>query len=155
MQPLTSSLPEPFISIPPQTNKWCKKSTDGEREETISWTIFWWCPWVGKIPWRRKWLPTPIFLPGDFHGQRSLADYIQFTESQRVEHNWMTFTFSTFLPVFLTYVPSRALACVKDICFPTPRIYSGINNFYWACQIYRDGMFRFLKCVPRITFSES
>ena len=30
-------------------------------------------PWVGKIPWRREWPPTPIFLPGEFHGQRSLA----------------------------------------------------------------------------------
>ena len=29
-----------------------------------------------KIPWRREWLPTPIFLPGEFHGQRSLAGYI-------------------------------------------------------------------------------
>ena len=29
--------------------------------------------WVGKIPWRRKWLPTPVFLPRVFHGQRSLA----------------------------------------------------------------------------------
>ena len=25
-------------------------------------------PWVGKIPWRRKWLPTPVFLPGESHG---------------------------------------------------------------------------------------
>ena len=32
-------------------------------------------PWVGKIPWRRKWLPTPVFLPGEFHGQRSLVSY--------------------------------------------------------------------------------
>ena len=31
--------------------------------------------WVGKIPWRRKWLPTPVFWPGEFHGQRSLAGY--------------------------------------------------------------------------------
>ena len=29
--------------------------------------------WVGKIPWRRKWQPTPVFLPGKYHGQRSLA----------------------------------------------------------------------------------
>ena len=29
--------------------------------------------WVGKIPWRREWLPTPLFLPGEFHGQRSLV----------------------------------------------------------------------------------
>ena len=31
--------------------------------------------WVGNIPWRRKWQPTPVFLPGKFHGQRSLAGY--------------------------------------------------------------------------------
>ena len=31
--------------------------------------------WVRKIPWRRKWLPTPLFLPGEFHGQRSLEGY--------------------------------------------------------------------------------
>ena len=30
-------------------------------------------PWVGKIPWSRKWQPTPVFLPGEFHGQRVLA----------------------------------------------------------------------------------
>ena len=32
-------------------------------------------PQVGKIPWRRDWLPTPVFLPGEFHGQRSMAGY--------------------------------------------------------------------------------
>ena len=32
-------------------------------------------PWVRKIPWRRAWHPTPAFLPGEFHGQRSLAGY--------------------------------------------------------------------------------
>ena len=32
-------------------------------------------PWVGKIPWRREWLPTLVFLPGEFLGQRSLAGY--------------------------------------------------------------------------------
>jgi len=30
-------------------------------------------PWVGKIPWRKEWLRTPIFFPGESHGQRSLA----------------------------------------------------------------------------------
>ena len=32
-------------------------------------------PWVGKIPWRRAWQPTPVFLPGESHGQRSLVGY--------------------------------------------------------------------------------
>ena len=31
--------------------------------------------WVGKIPWRRNWQPTPVFLPGESHGQRSLVGY--------------------------------------------------------------------------------
>ena len=32
-------------------------------------------PWVGRIPWRWAWQPTPIFLPGELHGQRCLAGY--------------------------------------------------------------------------------
>ena len=32
-------------------------------------------PWVRKIPWRREWQPTPVFLPGECHGQRNLACY--------------------------------------------------------------------------------
>ena len=32
-------------------------------------------PWVGKIPWRREWQPTPVFLPGKSNGQRSLTGY--------------------------------------------------------------------------------
>ena len=32
-------------------------------------------PWVGKIPWRRKWQPTPVFLPGESHGQGKLVGY--------------------------------------------------------------------------------
>ena len=30
---------------------------------------------VGKIPWSTAWLPTPVFLPGEFHGQRSLVGF--------------------------------------------------------------------------------
>ena len=41
-------------------------------------------PWVGKIPWRRAWQPTPVFSPGESHGQRSLAGYGWFIESQTV-----------------------------------------------------------------------
>ena len=32
-------------------------------------------PWVGKIPWRREWQPTPAFLPGKRHGRRNLEGY--------------------------------------------------------------------------------
>ena len=32
-------------------------------------------PWVRKIPWRRLWQPTPVFLSGESHGQKSLVGY--------------------------------------------------------------------------------
>jgi len=43
-------------------------------------------PWVGKIPWRTAWKPTPVFLPGESHLQRSLVGYSP-QKSQRVGHN--------------------------------------------------------------------
>ena len=43
-------------------------------------------PWVGKIPWRRAWQATPVFLPGESHGQRSLAGYSP-GACKRVRHN--------------------------------------------------------------------
>ena len=43
-------------------------------------------PWVRKIPWRRKWQPTPVFLPGKSHGQRSRTGYSP-GGCKRVRHN--------------------------------------------------------------------
>ena len=45
-------------------------------------------PWVGVIPWRKKWQPTPVFLPGKPHGHRSLAGYRTWDrqESDTTEH---------------------------------------------------------------------
>ena len=50
-------------------------------------------PWVGKIPWRRKWQPSPVFLPGKFHGQRSLVGYSRWDckESDMTEQLIYTF----------------------------------------------------------------
>ena len=42
--------------------------------------------WVGKIPWRRKWQPTPVFLPEKSHGQRSLAGCSP--RGHKVRHDW-------------------------------------------------------------------
>ena len=44
-------------------------------------------PWVRKSPWRRKWQPTLVLLPGKSHGRRSL---VGFMGSQRVGHDWAT-----------------------------------------------------------------
>ena len=46
-------------------------------------------PWFGKIPWRRKWQLTPVFLPGKSHGQMSLAGYSPCSR-KRVGHDLAT-----------------------------------------------------------------
>ena len=45
-------------------------------------------PWVGKVLWRWKWQPTPVFLPGEFYGQRSPVNYSPWgcKASDRTEH---------------------------------------------------------------------
>ena len=48
--------------------------------------------WVGKILWRRKWQPTPIFLPGKFHGQRRLASYSTWGSKESDMTKWLTHT---------------------------------------------------------------
>ena len=69
----------------------------------IPWWFRWWriclqCrrprfhPWVGKTPRRREWLPSTVFLPGEFHEQRSLAGYSPW--GRRVVHDWVTITFT-------------------------------------------------------------
>jgi len=45
--------------------------------------------WIGRIPWRRKWQSTPVFLLGKTHGQRGLAGYSPWGH-QRVRHDLVT-----------------------------------------------------------------
>ena len=45
------------------------------KESTCQCRRPWFDSWVGKIPWRRAWHPTAVFLSGESHGQRSLVDY--------------------------------------------------------------------------------
>ena len=64
---------------------WCL----GSKESTCQWRRRGFNPWSRKIPWRRKWQPTPLFLPGKSHGQRSLGG-LQSMGSQWVRHNLPT-----------------------------------------------------------------
>ena len=60
---------------------------------------------VGKIPWRREWLTTPIFLPGKFHGQRSMAGPWDRQESDTTEQ----------LPLSLSHM----CMCIYIVCIHT------------------------------------
>ena len=48
-------------------------------------------PWVGKILWRRKWQPTPVLLPGKFHGLRSLVGYSPWDHKELDTTEWLHF----------------------------------------------------------------
>ena len=56
--------------------------------------------WV-RPPWRRKWLPTPVFLPGEPHGQRSLVGYSPW--SGRVRHDWAYMVYVLYLYTYNVY----------------------------------------------------
>ena len=47
-------------------------------------------PWVKKIPWRKKWLPTPVFLPGKVRGQRSLAGFSSWGHKELDLTEWLS-----------------------------------------------------------------
>ena len=64
----------------------------------VMWETWVWS-WVGKIPWRRAWQPTPVFLPGESHGQRNPAGYSPWGRKE----SDMTERLSTAEPA---YVPS-------------------------------------------------
>ena len=63
--------------------------------------------WIGKIPWRREWLPTQVFLPGEFHGQRSVAGYSPWGCKELRTAEWLT------LSVFFFFSQSIRLGCGK------------------------------------------
>ena len=65
--------------------------------------------WVGKIPWRRKWKPTLVFLPGKSHGQRSLVGYSPW--GHRIRHDWAQHTHASHCIIHCSCsltIPSQA-----------------------------------------------
>ena len=71
-------------------------------------------PWIRKIPWRRKWQPTPVFLPGKSHGWRSLVGYTPW--GHRVRHYWATNTHTrthTFSIIVLGFI--RVMVCINSL----------------------------------------
>ena len=56
-------------------------------QTTWNWSL------VQEDPWRREWLPTPIFLPGEFHWQRSLVDYSPWGYKESDTTEWLTLSF--------------------------------------------------------------
>ena len=76
-------------------------------------------PWVRKIPWIRKWWPTPVLLPGKSHGQRILEDY-----SQGVAKSWMWLSTHTHIQGNRTFPNCTQKNCVLK---------SGFEPLFFIC----------------------
>ena len=74
--------------------------------------------WVRKMPWRSKKLPTSVFLPGEFHGQRSLAGYSSRGRKESDTTEQLTFIyifFSLFLSIYKIVRTSLIAQLVKNL----------------------------------------
>ena len=71
-------------------------------------------PWVRKIPWRRKWQHTPLFLPGKSHGQRSLEGYSP--DHERIRHSLPTEQKQLFLTKPLNQLVTWNIEIYLEFC---------------------------------------
>ena len=74
----------------------------------------------GEDPWKREWLPTPVFLPGEFHGQRSLVRCSRWGR-QRVRYDWVTNTHFFTVKQYGSFSNSKS-----RIIWPSWVIYQGV-----------------------------
>ena len=120
-------------------------------------------PWVRKIPWRRKWLPAAVFLPGKLHGQRILVGYRPWgckesaiTEGLTLSHFHGSLIFNFLksfhtLPKWLYHFPTIPLSyqqCTRVPSSPHPcqHMLSLINNRHpHKCQLIY--LIVFLICI--------
>ena len=93
-------------------------------------------PWVRKAPWRKKWQPTPVFLPGKSHGQRSLAGYSPWgrKESDVTEHTEVCGMSLSYWKA--SYYPcTDNLFLLKRVCvYVWGRERMDMHDFTYYCQ---------------------
>ena len=85
-------------------------------------------PWVEKIPWRKEWLPTPAFLPGESHGQRSLVGYTPCDLKESDTTEWVTL--SLFIATSKKYMKHSHMHSFGELVPPnysTATIFAGVS----------------------------
>ena len=106
-------------------------------------------PRVGKIPWKREWQPTPVFLLGEFQGQRSLAGYSPRDHKELDTTEWLTLSLKIFLAFWSPnsndrlHVGLQALAETRDQTCLTPGSYKEREpSSRWWWGIHTSQYFR-------------
>ena len=95
-------------------------------------------PWVRKIPWKREWQPTLIFLPGEFHGQRKLAGYSPWGRKELDMTEWLThlciYVFVVYIPQYLNGISLKARS-ILSLYFKDLKACSSILFVEWINQL--------------------
>ena len=109
-------------------------------KKTTSWNKN--LPWVGKIPWRRKWQSTPVLLPGKSHGQRSLVAYSPWgcKQSDRTERLHFHFHLKCCIPTMIFPFIAGFFGAANFFFFGT-----GIRWWYYSTQSSLRNCF----CLPK------
>ena len=97
-------------------------------------------PWARKIPWRRKWQPTPVFLPGKSHGWRSLAGYSPWGCKESDTAEWFHFMKSININIY-----------AKIRCFPLLNSFLGICSPEQICHM--EGYYEFYNAWYMLSIS--
>ena len=68
-------------------------------------------PWVGKIPWRREWLSTPVFLPGKYQEQKNLVSNSPWGPKESDTSEWITLPLPHGSTKYNSYIEKSQLQC--------------------------------------------
>ena len=112
----------------PKNAEWNAAVTQGKNLPAMQETRF--SPWVAKIPWRRKWQPIPVFLPGESLGQRSLVGYSPWGGKESDTNEWLT------IPYYMNKY-CEACSMFPFICNPNRQIYR--DRKYISCWLGLGG----------------
>ena len=99
-------------------------------------------PWVGKIPWRRKWQPTPVSWPEKSHGQRSQAGYSPQGLKKLDTIEWLS---TQNLRIHFEGYNCSPPKAIRSTCCWHPCLNHGIAYFCW----YTPGIGAILRTLKK------
>ena len=107
-------------------------------------------PWVGKIPWRRKWQPSPLFLLGESHGQRSMEGYSPWC--CRIGCFWSDFTCMHAHTYINTHTHMCVCVCMCQHISQTPYFHDPIYQRVFTSKGANKPSC-FMTCILKFHFS--
>ena len=140
---LNSYLPQIFVHLEPMNvSIWKSVLFRCNQVKMMSywiWGVFSW-----PFPWRRKWQPTPVFLPGESHGRRSLVGYSPWGRKELDTTERLHFTFTSLCSSLLFTAKKKKIEAVADKKMNHPQ-QNGIQKEHWPWYLSYSPIWFFWK----------